>query len=172
MHRIVKIVFLFACGFGWSYANAGSFQLGIDAGFAYPDDNDYQETEVIRLAAGYEFIDDFLLAEVGIYEFSDDFGLENRPASIGLEGVDFQVSAIFELGWAKAIVGVGGFDWDATAYFDNRQVGEDSGTSPLFDIRLSWDPGSRFSLYADGKHLHDVSGNNINLVMFGSRFSF
>jgi hypothetical protein len=90
MGKIVKIVFLLVCGLGCSYANAGSFQLGVEAGSASPYDNDYKRTDVIHLMAGYEFIDDVLLAEIGVFEFDDDFGLKDRPASIGLEGTDLQ----------------------------------------------------------------------------------
>jgi hypothetical protein len=172
MGEIVKIVILLACGFGCSYANAGSFQLGIEGGSASPYDDDYKRSDVIHLVAGYEFIDDVLLAEVGVFEFDDDFGLKNSPASIGLDGTDFQISTIFGFGPVDVVVGAGRFYWDAAAYFDNRQVGEDSGSSWLYDIRLSWDLGSRLGLYVDGKHLRDISGDDINLVMLGSRFSF
>src|SRR5687768_10128461 len=113
MGKIVKIVFLLVCGLGWSYANAGSFQLGIEAGKASPYDDDYQETEVIHLVAGYELIDDALLLEIGVFEFADDFGLENRPASVGLEGKDLQISTIFGLGPVDVVVGAGRFYWDA-----------------------------------------------------------
>jgi hypothetical protein len=163
------IVLLFLIFSFCSSAFAGSLQLGIEAGMAYPGGR-FKDTEVSHLVAGYES-ESMLFAQIGVFEFGG-FELSDSAAKIEIEGVDFQIGKIFAFGGVSAGMGLGAFYWDAAALLEGRRIGEDSGSSLLFDLRISFDISPAISLYGGGKHLQDVSGSDINLLMFGSRLSF
>lgn len=148
---------------------AGGIVLELDMGMSELSDGRYDDSLTARLTGGYTAGDFTLLAS--LYEF-DDFDLDGSNSHVELDG--YSAQAFYALGGESLKFDLGGglLAWESDAFFEGLKVGSDSGTSPILSARIRKPLGSLVSLLFSARHIIDVSGEDINTLSAGIRFSF
>lgn len=134
-------------------------------------DSQYKTTSLATLSVGYERNRWVLLA--GLTKF-DDFELKSRDARtyIETEGVYLKAMHRSTVGAFELEYGLGLMQTKSQAYFLNREVGDDSSTSPILVMRGLLPVGYTWSFFAEWNYINDISGIDVNTISTGARLSF
>lgn len=150
---------------------AGSFYLGSEAGFARLASSGYDKPMMATLFGGYQF--SLFRAQLSTYYFEDIESRRFDDTYLELDDAwSLQLNAAIPAGDFNLEAGLGVFVWDLNPVFSGVDVGHDSGSSLLLDLRASKNLGRFFNLFLSAKLIDDVSGSDMQTLSFGMRFIF
>ncbi len=152
-------------------ANANGFYISADLGTTKPEESTFDYSELYRLAAGYQV--GKLGLEMSIMDL--DKMEHNDLSNSYVEIKGFTTHVYWHQKFNKVLgidLGAGIFSWEADATLLNYEAGNDSDTSPYYDVRLIAEFGTFISIHAATRYFKDVSGTDINSLSTGISVHF
>lgn len=162
---------LFGCLFGHFAAGEEAFYMALERGEFQVDHDDYQqETDATSLLAG--FIENQYTLQLNAYEFDDIRPGEDETAYRRVEGYSLQLGKEFRLtNKLNVELAYGRFWWEVRDFEDNALTEKQSDAGRLLEAQLSMNFG-QVRLYFSRKEMRKVAGSDIDVMMFGVRYSF